>query len=551
MNELSTLVSTVQSGDTLALEQGKIYHVHQDDSFELTGYFCSNSAKRDENPDGRRHTAIFLEDKKNIAIEGNGATVLVHGKMTPLLFERCENITVRNLVVDYACPTMTELTILENRNGVVTFRVHPDCLFRVDGNQLYWRGEEGFDGKPYWEDRANDAYGKGGYRYGILFLPDRTAVRFDCSRLTFTRIERLDDHILRCTLKDAGADLPVGSVLQTRNVIRDQVGSLFERCRNLRFENLRVRFMHGIGMVSQFCDGVSFLNCDFSPKAGRTIASNADFFHFSGCRGKLVIDGCAAWGAQDDFVNVHGTHLQIQEIDRRANTLRVRFCHPETWGFQAFAEGDALEFIQWDTLIPYAQTRVTGFEKLSPTKILLRVTEIPEGITMGRDVVENAAWTPDVHIRNCQFGPSHGRGVLCTTRGEVIIENNRFDTIGGAALCVEDDCNFWFESGYTRQIIFRDNELIACNYGNTVETAPTIQYTPKVMNESSDAFVHGKLVLTGNRFSDPRHGHHSIRLEYLREAVIADNTFDAPYEIHTKNCGDIVDQDNTVSLNRA
>jgi len=546
MNELCTRISSACSGDIITLEPNQIYHVRQDDSFSLSGYFCTNSARQDENPNGTRFCAIFLENKKDIVIDGNGATILVHGKMTTILLNRCENITIKNLTIDYACPTMTECTVLENCNGIVTMRIHPDCRFRADGNQLYWRGEDGFDGKPYWEDRADDAYGHGGYRYAKIRRSDGTTSDFDCTGFAFTQIEQIDAHTLRCTLADKNVHLPAGVILQTRNVIRDQVGSMFQRCKNLYFEDLRVMFMHGLGMVSQFCENVSYVHCDFTPKEGRTIASTADFFQFSGCRGKLIIDGCTAWGAQDDFVNVHGTHLQIAEIDRDAQTMLVRFCHRESWGFQAFESGDQLDLIRWDTLIPYAQTHVTAWEKQSPTDILLHVTEIPDGIVLGKDVVENASWTPDVYVRNCRFGPAHGRGILCTTRGKVIIEKNQFNTIVGPALCIEDDCNFWFESGYTREIIFRNNELIFCNYGNTQSTAPTIQYTPRVMNEKSQEYVHGKLVLTGNTFRHPRQAHHSIWLEYLSEAMIADNTFDAPYDIHTRNCGKVLSPNNTI-----
>ena len=79
-----------------------------------------------------------------------------------MLLNRCENIIVRNLVIDYACPTMAEFTVIENSDGVLTIRIHPDCLFRVDGNQLYWRGEDSLSGHPYWEDRVNWAFGKDG-----------------------------------------------------------------------------------------------------------------------------------------------------------------------------------------------------------------------------------------------------------------------------------------------------------------------------------------------------------------------------------------------------
>lgn len=545
MNELCNLFSQVHSGESVVLEQNKIYHVRQDDSFDLNGFFCSNTTKQCENPDGHRFSAIYLQNRKDIVIDGNGASLIVHGKMTPMLLDHCENITVKNLTIDYACPTMTEFTVLDNNDGIITIRINPDCLFRVDGNKLYWHGELGSNGKPYWEDLCCKDFTQGGHRYAKTFDPETQITKhFNTAQLTFTKIEQLDAHTLRCTLTDRNIKLPAGTVIQTRNIIRDQVGGMFQRCKNLRLENLRVKFMHGLGMIAQFCENMTYKNCDFTPKNGRTIASTADFFHFSGCRGQLVIDGCKARGAQDDFVNVHGTYLQIADVNPDSRTITVRFCNPESWGFQAFAEGDILEFVKWDTLISYGNTRVLRFEKLNPTDILLHVSQIPNDIAIGKDVVENTTWTPDVHILNCDFGPSNGRGILCTTRGKVMIENNRFEKLIGTALLVSGDCNFWFESGHVQEIVFRNNEVISCNYGITHETAPIIQCMPEVTNENSCAFVHGKLVLTGNRFLKPLYGSHSIWLEYLREAVITDNCFDAAYEIHSKVCGNIVDENN-------
>ncbi|MBQ4603248.1 MAG: hypothetical protein IJB16_01470, partial [Clostridia bacterium] len=105
-NELCNLFLNINDNENITLEKGNVYHVRQDDSFEFEGYYCTNTAKKHENPNGLRRTAMFLKNKKNIAIDGNGATVIVHGKMTPFLFDNCENIAVRNLTVDYACPTM-------------------------------------------------------------------------------------------------------------------------------------------------------------------------------------------------------------------------------------------------------------------------------------------------------------------------------------------------------------------------------------------------------------------------------------------------------------
>ncbi len=540
MNELSRLFCNAENDSEIILEKDKIYDVRQDDSFALSGYYCSNTAKRDENPDGTRYTAIYLKNKKNIIIDGNGATVTVHGKMTPVLFYGCENVTLKNLVIDYAVPTMTEFTVLCNEDGVITIKINDDCLYRVDGNILYWHGEKGENGEFYWENACNAPK-----RYIKVFAPENETTRdFRREDLTFTHIENLGNNTLRCTLENKDAPLFKGNIVQTRNIIRDQVGSMFERCKNLTFENLRVKFMHGLGMVNQYCENVTFRNCDFTPKEGRTIASTADFFQFSGCKGKLLIENCTARGAQDDYVNVHGTHLRIIDVNYDEKSMLVRFMHPESWGFQAFSIGDNIEFIRWDTLQPYNNAIVTAYEKINDTDIKVFADCISDDIIVGKDVVENISYTPDLYVRNCSFGPTSGRGILCTTRGEVIIENNLFRKLWGPALLIEDDCNFWFESGLTKNITFRNNEVISCNFGMTWDGAPVIQFTPKIMDENFDSFVHNKLTVTGNRFTEASHGKHTFCLEYLREAEIKDNSFDAEFIINSKNTENIICENN-------
>ena len=541
MNELSLIFKNVTDNAEIVLEKDKVYDVRQDDSFELEGYYCSNTAKIDENPNGLRRTAIYLKDRKNIIIDGNGATILVHGKMTPVLFDRCENITVKNLTVDYACPTMAEFTVLSNDCGECVIRVNKECLFRLDGNELIWQGENGADGKPYWEHGCT-----ANKRYVKLYNPEtQLSSDFNRNNLAFEKAEIIDTATLKVVLKNRDINLPAGSIIQSRSIVRDQTGSFFERCKNLVFDNCRIMFMHGLGMVSQFCENVTFSNCDFTPKEGRTIASTADFFQFSGCRGKLIIDSCKASGAHDDYINVHGTHLQIIETDGK-NHITVRFMHPESWGFQAFEAGDEIDFIKWDTLIPFGTAKVIAYERLNDTDIKLTLDgEIPS-VVVCKDVVENKSWIPDLYVRNCDFGPTSGRGVLCTTRGEVVIENNRFNKLWGPALLIEDDCNFWFESGFTTDIVFRNNTVSCCEYAAMWEGSPVIRCTPKVMNENSTEFVHGKLVITGNEFRNPPTGEHLILLEYMSETFIEDNVFDAPYSVKTKCTGKIKDKNNIV-----
>ena len=537
MNALSDLFLHVTDGQTVTLEKDAVYHVRPEDGFVLTGYYCSNTASRRENPDGRRYAAIYLQNKRNVTIDGNGATILIHGKMTPFVWDACEGVTMRDLTVDYARPTMTEFTVLSNDSGVCVLRVRPDCRFRTDGKRLIWQGEDGADGKPCWEHAAN-----ADRQHVKVYDPDRDRLYdFDRGQMTFDRIETLDEHTLRVTLHCRDAAFTPGCTFQTRSIVRDQTGALFQRCRDLTLERLRIRFMHGLGMVSQFCENVTFRDCDFTPAAGRTAASTADFFQFSGCRGQLTIERCKACGAHDDHVNVHGTHLRVIRRNRRKHTVVVRFMHPETWGMQAFAVGDRIEWIRYDTLRPYGEAVVNAFERLNDTDVRLTLDRLlPPDMLVGKDAVENATWTPDLLVRDCDFGVTWGRGILCTTRGEVVIENNRFYHTAGPALLVEDDCNFWFESGYTRHVVFRDNTVIGCGGAHAYNGGfPVVRYSPQVLDADSTAFVHGRLTMTGNTFREANAGEHTVRLEYLAEAELSGNVSDAPLRVSAYRCGTI------------
>ena len=66
MNRLSEIFNSIADGEYITLEN-TVYDVYPEDSFIKTGYYCSNSAKKDENPDGLRYSAIYLKNKKNIA----------------------------------------------------------------------------------------------------------------------------------------------------------------------------------------------------------------------------------------------------------------------------------------------------------------------------------------------------------------------------------------------------------------------------------------------------------------------------------------------------
>ncbi len=484
---------------------------------------------------------MYLKNKSNITIDGNGSTVIIHGICTPFVFDGCENITLKNISFDYARPTMSEFDILSRGDdGRYLIHVHEDCLFDIVGSDIVWHGEVGSDGKYLWEVNYRDPMCLSTFKdlrtEWVQMLDGEERLPFPCIP-EIEEIERIDRSTVLVSLKNKHAFFPIGSTVQTRHVVRDQIGGCFERCKNVCFCDSSIYAMHGFGILAQFCENVSYDNLRVVPRRGRSIASNADFFHFSGCKGDLRITGCKLEGGHDDFINIHGTYLKVVEICE--NEITARFMNSQSRGFKAFDVGDEIAFVSTQTLIPYCTHRVAECEMLDDVTFRLKLDRRAEGAK--GDCIENVTWTPSVLIQGNKFGPSMGRGVLCITRKRAVIRDNVFYKTGGGVLCIEDDCNFWFESGCVGEIEFADNKIIGCAYGKfRGSPLPVISCLPQVLDKNAIVYPHGRLTVRNNTFSDLQSASYTVLLNNLQEFVFKDNTSDEEMRFKTHCVGQMI-----------
>lgn len=526
-------IMRLQDGESLALKNEE-YHIYTEDCFDVQ-LVVSNTCFEYESPDGNKKAAFYLKNKKNVEIDGHGATVIVHGVITPFLFVQCKNVKIKNLTVKYARPTMSEFEIVETKKGKVRAKISPEFLYRLDGNKLVWLGEIDQTGVRYWEmDYKGDGILSQIYKTKekkLEMLPrygnDKHPSFPDIKKVTETA-----ERVLDIEFEDANIELPVNSIIQTRNVTRKEIGGAFDGCQNLIFENVTVHNMNGMGLVFQNCKDLIFSDCRFVPLEGKIIVSNADFLHFSGCKGKILVKNCVAVGAHDDVINVHGTHLTIIDKNDEEKSLSVRFKNLASWGFNAFKKGEKIELVHSKTLIPYAKARIKEVEKIDKYNVKLYLYgKIKKDINFGKDAVENVTRTASLRVENCRFERISSRAVLCTTRKPVLIKNCIFKDMCGPVLYVADDCNFWYESGRSGNVKFINNQVIACDNGFTGNGENVIQYEPVVTDKTSKIPVHKKLTIKGNQFKNSTLGKYIIKLEYLKTAKIFKNTFDCAYEV--------------------
>ncbi|MFD2328315.1 right-handed parallel beta-helix repeat-containing protein [Cohnella sp. GCM10020058] len=453
-------------------------------------YFITNTASETENPDITKTIGIYMKGVRDLTLDGQGALFVFHGKQTMLALDGCERVTIRNLRMDYAEPTVTEAKVTGVGGDWLELEVHPDSRCMVESGKLVWIGEgwRFHEGPVQAYDPASDTT----WRIDNPVEAAATAELIGSRRVQLSFGED-------SSAVEALAGIEAGYVLQFRDGIRDQVGAFLLDSRDIVMEDVGMHFMHGLGIVGQYSENLSFVRMELAPRpeTGRTVAAFADCIHLMGCRGRIEIADSRFAGAHDDAINIHGTYLQI--VGRpSAGVVEVRFMHPQSYGFEAFRAGDEIEFARRSSLTSFRTGRVRSVEKIDDRTLRLTLEKpapAAEDCEPG-DVVENVTWTPEVRIAGNRFVRIPTRGILITTRRKVVIEGNTFERMRMNAILIEGDASSWFESGPVHDLTIRNNRFVECGDAEF----PVIAITPAVDAPDAARPVHRHIRIEGNRF---------------------------------------------------
>jgi len=440
------------------------------DSLHRKKYNITNT---NDSPDSLKAIGILLEHAKNFQISGVGAEVICRGKMIEVCIDSCENISIEDLHFDYHRPTVSEFTVIAAGDDYADIQIHKDSEYTIENGAIKWIGE--------------------GWNYDTGLAQELDLLTNDLRRmkdpLKGLTLKEIKPFLIRVSGKHT---MKTGCIYQLRDVFRDYAAVFTRGSKNISWKNIQFHFMHGMGLVCQFSENLSFDSVTIAPDkaSGRTSAAWADCMHFSGCKGKLLIKNCVLSGAHDDAINVHGTYLSV--VEKIAdNQVKVRFMHKQTYGFMAFNRGDEIEFVNQETYASHGVNRIKEAVLINPKEMLLTFEKpSPQGLAIG-DAIENVTWTPEVEIRNCRVSwvPTHG--FLLSTRRKVLVEGNEFLATHMNAIHMAIDANSWYESGYVRDMTIRNNKFIRC-------AEPVIKIAP--WNRIANSSVYQHIRIENNAF---------------------------------------------------
>ncbi len=467
-------------------------------------WFISNSCDAPQVP---KPAAILVENSRHLRILGGGTagkarTLLLLGRMVAVINQFADDITYAGLAFDLKRPTVSEFRVTEVASNSVVIQVVEGSTWEIENGKFAWTGDLGSG----WvmAQQAEPETGKC-WRMG-QWNPFGTAQAKD-----------LSGGQVRLSYAKGNMGMTKGRQFQFRPTFRDSAAGLNARSRNLVFRDCEFNALVNMGIVSQFSENLTFERVNVVPPKGtiRTCPAWADCFHFSGCKGDILVDSCRFSGTQDDPINVHGTHLRI--IGKTAaNQLHLRFMQGQTYGFAPFVPGDEVAVIRHSNLreIPSNPRRHVAAIAPKPDdptgKNWLLTLDGPAPAFNPDDVIDNLTWYPNFTARNCHVTMDSCRGFLITTRGKVLVEGNTFNRCAMPGILVEDDAEGWFESGPIRDLTIRKNTFIGCGISINPQSHSTdpaepvhenIRIEDNVFKEGAGISAHHVkgLTITGNK----------------------------------------------------
>jgi hypothetical protein len=419
-------------------------------------YAVSATIPLKQKPNRLLTIGVWLKGLKHLTVEGDGALLMFHGRLTPFVIDGCEHIELRNFLVDFARPpTMSEFRIDAVKDGKVETTIHPDSKYRIANGLFQWVDENGKE--IGWYNGGEKPVATSSLCQ--IYDPARDAtIRTGCP--VTAPAEEIRPGVVRFS---GGGQ--VGAIYQMRDGMRDQHGAFTTRSRDIRWQDVNVHYSPGLGFITQLSENISMTKVRFepAPRSGRTVSCSVDCMQFANCGGRVVVAGCRFVGAHDDAINIYGNQLRLEQVvtPRR---LVLAFACDEQCGFNMLAPGDELDFLDLSSFDKKHAAKVISAKLIDPLHIEVELDgDTPSELKGCR--VENRTWMPEVSIRDCFFSRVPTRAILCTSWRKTVIEHNTFFRTPMVAVLVNHGDPHWFLQGAVEDFTVRDNTFFECAGG--------------------------------------------------------------------------------------
>ena len=439
-------------------------YVFQSKNAQEKEFFISNTISQKDyqknKSNGIHKTAIVIDGVKNMEIDCNDSNFIIDGQMTHIYIKNCENVSIKNLNIQTVLPDVHKITVLKATSFYVTFEIDSVGNFKEENGDFYWWGTD-------YKTKFNDA------KHNDYVIPTACADNLNhliCNRKHplqgASSIKQISERIFNVRYITP-KDFKVGQVFYIFSDKRNDVGIFIEKSNKITLKNITQRFNRGHGVVAQNSENITIDGCVFAPSSDSEVdfCCLGDFLHFNMCRGRITVSNSEFDSCGANLCNVHGNYFEI--VEQNKDKMVLKFPKEQSFGFESFKEGDVIAFVDSKSLVEVSRTKVL--------KAVLRDGIYYDLTTATYDppkkdglVVENISAYPQFTFDSNTVNRVAKRGVLCSTRGKVRIENNRFLNTGISDIVIANDALKRFESGSVSDVEISGNAFMNCEESSIV-----------------------------------------------------------------------------------
>lgn len=395
--------------------------------------------------DKTKYYAVYAEDKKNITIDGDGATLYFKGDVSGFGLENCEGLTLKNFSIDTVFPWYWQAKITSSNDEY--FEVEFDekkfpCKYDAENKILKFIVH---NGEFSWNSGSLLANEFSPVTKGMV--PDSPDY-FLCtdgpdpvygSMSVMVETEVLDSNKFRFRFKNRSVKHTVGNYLVVSNHERRNTNIHLHHCKDIVLENIDMHGSASFGVIALLCENIRIKNVNsiLKPDSDGLMAVLADMFHCVNCRGMIDIGYCTIENAKDDSINVHTLMAEVvQVLDR--HTLIAKIPYLAKRALNLFRSGEKLHCLTKEFYERGREITVRSSELLGQYHLRLELEDEIDDTILNM-LLESTDAMPKVCLHDCKSGNNRGRGFLVTSSEKTVIENNTFYnnscgvSIGGAS----------------------------------------------------------------------------------------------------------------------
>ncbi|MBU2881735.1 right-handed parallel beta-helix repeat-containing protein [Psychrosphaera sp. B3R10] len=418
----------------------------------LPDFATSRYSKVTNHGNGVKNVIFPLDNFKSVEVDGGGSEFIFHGQSAPFQLYNNDNVTIRNIIVDWDIPFtfVSEIVAVNEKKGYRDVKPWSNShQWSLEKGQIKFPNVDGFS---FTELGSTLAWTKKEKRpvHGALDSKSKPQ-----------KVEKLANGLLRIHEKLKSYP-PVGSLTSSkgdRHLHRYAPAFQTKNSSNVIFDNVVVYHALGMGFLFERSDNIQVLNSGVHLRddAQRLISTIADATHFANCKGKILIENSRFENMLDDGTNVHGTYTIVDKvIDEK--TLRIKFGHFEQTGFDFVGKGDEVWFIHQPNVERASVATVDSVRVINEMYTEIRFKHnLPTQLAKG-DLLENKTWNPEFTMRGTVIRDHRARNVVVKSPLKTIIENNQFSSMMSSIL-LRGETYFWYESGSVEDVTIRNNSF--------------------------------------------------------------------------------------------